>query len=277
MSGGRTFLTVLCSKAAQYAEETKTLLNGGASPDRLDQAGYGPLHYAAAHDHLKIANLLLAYGTPNDQLADDGSFPLLWAASSHGQSVHARLRKACDNDQLGRARKTVQQLSPQWRWDAGGGRWCGLSLNPGDGAWNAIAWGNDAESVESGLARKFASSRGITPPCIVLCLQTLPNQACPPAPWLSPGREGRIKTGQTMKLSYYAPFFPSGIPKEWPAETIYRFILTEPTDDEYNWEADQVISTAEIVKIVRYEEGWLAHLPGVECLFDGQNWDVQTI
>ncbi len=276
ISNGRTFLTVLCSKTTQYEEEIKTLLDGGASPNRLDQAGYGPLHYAAAHDHVEIVNLLLAYGTPSDQLAVDGSFPLLWAAGSHGQSVHARLREACDANQLDRAKKTAQKLSSQWRWNAEAEHWCVLSLDPNDGAWNAITWGNDAKSVEASLARKFASSRGISSPCIVLYLQTLSKKSIPPAPWLPPGRKGRIKIGQTMNLYYYAPFFPAGIPKEWPTETTYRFILTEQTDDG-NLAEDQVVLISEIVNIVRYEEGWLANLPGVECVFDGQNWNVLPI
>lgn len=272
MSDGSTLLTKLCGKTNDYPGPLKTLLEAGAKPERLDGCGYSALHYVSANDHAESAKLLLAFGAPADQPARDGTFPLLWAASNHGRAVHTQLIEAFGATERSFAKKAVEHLSRAWYWNPGGSTWGALELAAGDGAWHGLAWGHSADEVIDKLACKFASSRGRTQPLLVVRMCHAPEKAVAPAPWLCPGCSGKYRPGQKMALTYFAPSFGMGIPRAWPADLVYRFILSNPPAGEQNLQNQPGMVAVEIRQILTFEEGWRSDLPEVTSRFNGQGW-----
>jgi len=272
ISGGSTLLTKLCGKINEYPGPLKTLLEAGAKPELLDGCGYSALHYVSANDHAESAKLLLAFGSPADQPARDGTFPLLWAASNHGCAVHTQLIEALGATECSFAKKAVEHLSRAWYWHPNGSTWGALALAAGDGAWQGLAWGQSADEVIDKLACKFASCRGRTQPLVVVRMRLAPEKALAPAPWLRPGCSGKYRLGQKMALTYFAPSFEMGIPRAWPADLVYRFILSKPPAEDQNLQKQQGMAAVEIRHILTFEEGWRNDLPEVTSRLDGQAW-----
>lgn len=59
----------------------KAVLAAGANPREVDQDGMNPLHWMALSEHVDIARVLIAAGTPLNQTGKHGFTPLLYAAT----------------------------------------------------------------------------------------------------------------------------------------------------------------------------------------------------
>ncbi|XP_060064701.1 BRCA1-associated RING domain protein 1-like [Ylistrum balloti] len=79
---GETFLQVACIKGDFVRVEE--LLNGGATPNTRDNAGWTPLHEACHHGYVDIARLLLDHGALIDVPGTENATPL-HDAVSHGR------------------------------------------------------------------------------------------------------------------------------------------------------------------------------------------------
>lgn len=95
--GGATLLHRACKKAA--VECVKILLNHGADVHSCDEWGVHPIHacagcYGENPDSLKVLDLLLEAGDPNDVNLEDGDYkktPLHYAAFNNNAMMCGRL------------------------------------------------------------------------------------------------------------------------------------------------------------------------------------------
>lgn len=80
-----------CREPATALALCELLLARGADPDAAQQAGYRPLHQAAAHGHAELVDLLLMHGADTDVQAEDGRTPADLAREGGHTTLISRL------------------------------------------------------------------------------------------------------------------------------------------------------------------------------------------
>lgn len=256
---------LLCARANETPEVLRQLLKANVNVNAVDSAGYGPLHYAAARDHLESVLLLLEFGATPDLKAADGSFPLLWAASNGRGRVAALLRQATTSSVHDKA---LAELPAYWFWD-GGTAWGALELAAGDGAWHGVAWASDEAKLMTELQRHYGSLRGRSPLCLVIHQLRSPVFS-PSSPWRQPAEAGTLNVGQKIQLHHYAPLLAQGIVKPTRAAERHRFTITneQVTTNQAN------LCLVDIRQIVSFYEGWTETYATAVCRKENTSWQL---
>ena len=269
-SKGQTPVLLLCRNINEYPQTLETLLTAGASPIRLDDAGYAPLHYAAARNHIRLVKILLVAGAVPNSRAADGSTPLHWAAAAGAVSVHQYLRATLDNES---ASDFSERLSRAWylenRYTFGA-----LRLSAQDGAWESLAFGTDSDAVTESARHEMGPIRGTASPLLLFRISQSCIENCPPNPWCTPGREMKIAHGDTLRLTYFAPAFPRGIPDTWETPPRFRFALT-PADSSNTATPRQSSLSIETTRLLEYSEWGERDLPFVTCAHRDGEWTAR--
>ncbi len=272
---GHTPATLACQKRDEYPAALQALLDAGASPEKPDRAGYGPLHHATANNHLDSVRLLLDSGAPANQFAEDGTFALLWAAANPYAEVHTVLLDQSADFPDDMTRTPSQFLNSEWSWSPGTSRWGGLTLAPGDGAWHSVAWTESEEQIMAELHRHYGAGRGTSPPYLVVYREKPLCQHYGPFPWQTPGYDMTMTVGQPLYLSYFAPLVTRGILPGTPSYEHYRFVLAPDESTDSSSAINAALELVSLHRIVTFTEGHCEELATVRCSRQDNQWHLR--
>ena len=267
-SAGRTPAVIACQDSNEYTDTLETLLAAGVSPTQPDNAGYGPIHHAAANGHVRYVTQLLDAGVDQHRPAADGSTPLLLAASTGAAAAHGELARRFDRADAG---NPFRELDERWWFKRGGFAYGALRLAPEDGAWENIALGNDVEQVAAQVRRHFGSIRGTGTPVVLFRFTGNDQDPSPPNPSTKPGRAMRIEKGHRGRLVCLAPRLPRRLPPNWETPIPYRFVLTEAESTLEPVRAAHALRV-QMIHILEVGECGERDLPAIVCSKRGDRW-----